>query len=378
MNAPARALAAATAAERRDRLRLIRSDNVGPITFGQLLERFGSATAALRALEDLARRGGAARSPRIVSIAEAERELAAIDKLGATLVLLGDPAYPAALAQLDDAPPALIVRGRVELLARPAVAIVGSRTASANGARFARQLAADLGADGLVVVSGFARGIDSAAHRGALASGTIAVMAGGVDVIYPPENEALYGDLLGQGAALSELPCGTTPLARHFPQRNRLVSGLSLGVIVVEAAFKSGSLITARRALDQGRELFAVPGSPLDPRARGANDLIRRGATLIQGAEDVLEVLRPQLERPPTAVAAPTPATLWNPPENAPEDVSAARQSVLDLISPAPTPIDEILRQCHLSAAAVLTAILELELAGRLQRHPGNQVSSIC
>lgn len=377
MNAPARPAAAATAAERRDRLRLIRSDNVGPITFGQLLQRFGSAAASLRALDDLARRGGAARSPRIVSIAEAERELAAIDKLGARLVLLGDADYPAALAQLDDAPPALIVRGRCELLTRPCVAIVGSRTASANGVRFARQLAADLGTAGLVVVSGFARGIDSAAHRGALASGTLAVMAGGVDVVYPPENEALYGELIAQGAALSELPCGTTPLARHFPQRNRLVSGLSLGVVVVEAAFKSGSLITARRALDQGRELFAVPGSPLDPRARGANDLIRRGATLIQGAEDVLEVLAPQIAAPPRRQFAAAPGPTGGA-ESAPVDVSAARQSVLDLISPTPAPIDEIVRQCHLSPAAVLTAILELELAGRLQRHPGNQVSSIC
>jgi DNA processing protein len=240
--------------------------------------------------------------------------------------------------------------------------------------RFARQLAAELGQAGFVVVSGFARGIDSAAHRGALEAGTVGVMAGGVDVIYPPENRDLYGQLVEAGAALSEHPCGTAPLARHFPQRNRLVSGMSLGVVVVEAAVRSGSLITARLALDQGRELFAVPGSPLDPRARGANDLIRRGATLVQGVEDILEVLQPQLPRRPAPLAD-------HVADGAAIDESTlagARRRVLELVSSAPTPIDEIIRQCHLSPPAVLTAILELELAGRLQRHPGNHVSTVC
>jgi DNA processing protein len=359
--------------ERRDRLRLIRSDRIGPILFRALIARFGSAGAALTAVAELARRGGAQRPPRLQSAADAERELAALAALGGRLVLLGDDAYPPALAQLEDAPPALAVRGRIELLARPAIAIVGSRNASANGARFARQLGSELGAAGFVVVSGFARGIDSAAHRGALESGTAAVMAGGVDVVYPPEHEALYASLIEKGVALSEQPCGLAPVARHFPQRNRLVSGMSLGVIVVEAAVKSGSLITARLAGEQGRELFAVPGSPLDPRARGANELIRNGATLIQGAEDVLEVLRPQLPR--HAEIAPGGIA-----EAAAVDegaVADARRVVLEMISPAPTPIDEIIRQCHLSPPAVLTAILELELAGRLQRHSGNHVSSV-
>jgi DNA processing protein len=369
---------AAGDAERRDRLRLIRSDRIGPIIFRELLTRFGTASAALVAVADLARRGGAQRLPRLHSASDAERELAAVAKLGGRMVLLGDPEYPPALGQLDDAPPALTVRGRVELLAKPCVAIVGARNASANGMRFARQLAAELGAAGFVVVSGFARGIDSAAHHGALQAGTAGVMAGGVDVVYPPENQDLYGALIEAGAALSEQPCGTAPLARHFPQRNRLVSGMSLGVIVVEAAVKSGSLITARRALDQGRELFAVPGSPLDPRARGANELIRGGATLIQGADDVLEVLRPQIPRRPTDVAAGLPDGIAEAPAMDENSVAGARTAVLEMISSAPTPIDEIIRQCHLSPPVVLTAILELELAGRLQRHPGNHVSSVC
>lgn len=365
---------AAGEAERRDRLRLIRSDRIGPINFRDLLARFGTASAALAAVSDLARRGGAARLPRLQSAADAERELAAIARLGGRLVLLGDDAYPAALAQLDDAPPALMARGRLALLAKPCIAIVGSRNASANGMRFARQLAAELGTAGFVVVSGFARGIDSAAHHGALASGTAGVMAGGVDVVYPPENRDLYAALIESGVALSEQPCGLAPLARHFPQRNRLVSGMSLGVVVVEAAVKSGSLITARLAGEQGRELFAVPGSPLDPRARGTNELIRQGATLVQGVEDILEVLRPQLPRRAAA-------SLGRVEEPAAIDegaVADARRSVLEMISSAPTPIDEIIRQCHLSPPVVLTAILELELAGRLQRHPGNHVSSVC
>ncbi len=360
--------------ERRDRLRLIRSDRIGPIIFRELLARFGTASAALAAVADLARRGGAQRLPRLQSAADAERELAEVARLGGRLVLLGDAEYPAALAQLDDAPPALTVRGRVELLAKPCIAIVGSRNASANGMRFARQLAAELGSAGFVVVSGFARGIDSAAHHGALQAGTVGVMAGGVDVVYPPENRDLYETLIEAGVALSEQPCGTAPLARHFPQRNRLVSGMSLGVVVVEAAIKSGSLITARRALDQGRELFAVPGSPLDPRARGVNDLIRRGATLVQGVEDVLEVLQPQLPRRPEPLAG----RIEEGPAIDEDTIAGARRIVLEMISSAPTPIDEIIRQCHLSPPAVLTAILELELAGRLQRHPGNHVSSVC
>lgn len=357
--------------ERRDRLRLIRSDNVGPVTYFQLLNHFGSATAALQALPDLARRGGRARPPRVPSIADAEAEIATAARHGATLVSAGEPAYPAILATLTDAPPILYVIGRAELLRQRVVAIVGARNASANGIRFARQLAADLGSAGFVVVSGLARGIDTAAHQGALATGTVAVMAGSADVVYPPENDRLHAEIAERGAVISEMPPGLEPQARHFPRRNRIVSGLSLGVVVVEASPKSGSLITARLAGEQGREVFAVPGSPLDPRARGTNDLIRQGATLTEGAADVLAVL---------GGAAPPPLSL--PAQIAgiavlsdEASLLTARQRVVEKLGPAPVPVDEIIRQCQLPAALVLTILLELELAGRLTRHPGNQVS---
>ncbi len=264
-------------AERLAWLRLIRTENVGPITFRQLLRRFGSADAALDALPDLARRGGRARPIRICSAAAARCELEALEALDARLIALFEPDYPLALAALDDAPPLICCFGLPHLLQRNAVAVVGARNASANGRRQARQIAAELGSAGLLVVSGMARGIDAAAHEGALDSGTVAVVAGGVDVIYPEENGALYGEIKARGVVLSEMPAGTVPQARHFPRRNRLISGMALGTLVVEAAPHSGSLITARFALDQGREVLAVPGSPLDPRARGCNDLIRQG-----------------------------------------------------------------------------------------------------
>jgi DNA processing protein len=364
-------VAPASDSERRDRLRLIRSDNVGPVTYFQLLGHFGSATAALAALPELARRGGRARPPRIPTIAEAEAEIAAALKRGARLITAGEPGYPAVLAAVTDAPPVLYVLGRSELLLRRAVAIVGARNASANGIRFARQLAAELGEAGLIVVSGLARGIDTAAHQGALASGTVAVMAGGVDVVYPPENDRLHAEIAERGAVVSEMPPGLGPQARHFPRRNRIVSGLSLGVVVVEASPKSGSLITARLAGEQGREVFAVPGSPLDPRARGTNDLIRQGAILTEGAADVLA----NLGTGPSP-GAPSPS----PPASAAvfEDEAAlltTRQRVVEKLGPVPVPVDEIIRQCQLPTATVLTILLELELAGRLTRHPGNQVS---
>jgi DNA processing protein len=356
--------------ERRDRLRLIRTEHVGAITYHQLIERFGSATAALAALPELARRGRGT-PPRLRSIAEAEAEMAAAAKLGARLITCGEPEYPAALAAIADAPPVLFVRGRTELLRQRAVAIVGSRNASANGVRFARQLAGEIGAAGLVVVSGLARGIDTAAHQGALPTGTVAVMAGGVDVIYPPENDRLYAEIIEHGAAVSEMPPGLKPTERHFPRRNRIVSGLSAGVIVVEAALRSGSLITARLAGEQGRDVFAVPGSPLDPRARGTNDLIRQGATLTEGAADVLAALGAALREPPQPAAEPVQSAVIQ------DEASllTARQHVTEKLGPAPVPVDEIIRQCQLPPALVLTILLELELAGRLTRHPGNQVS---
>ena len=362
--------------ERRDRLRLFRSENVGPISFFQLLARFGSATEALDALPDLARRGGRRSPITICTTSSAEREIEALERLGARLVVWGDTAYPEALAAVPDAPPALAVRGRADLLGCRSIAIVGARNASANGRRFARRLAAELSQHGLVVVSGMARGIDAGAHEGAVETATIAVMGGGVDIIYPKENAALYDAIVERGAVIAEQPLGTVPQARHFPHRNRIISGLALGTVVVEAAPRSGSLITARLALDQGREVFAVPGSPLDPRARGTNDLIRQGAVLTESAEDVLRVIgslhgaclaEPRAED--MIYQAPAPA--------AQDDLAVARDAVREKLGPAPVAVDEIVRQCGLTAATVATALLELELAGQLERHPGNMVSAV-
>lgn len=365
--------------ERRDWLRLIRTERIGPINFAQLLSRFGSAGEALRALPELARRGGKPGAP-VCDAATAEAEIAQLTRLKARLVAKGEPDYPEALAALDEAPPLLAVRGRVEQLRRRAVAVIGARNASANGLRLAQQIAAELGVAGLLVVSGLARGIDAAGHRGALASGTVAVMAGGIDVVYPPENQTLYDDILAQGgAAVSEMPPGFVPRERSFPRRNRIVSGMSLGVVVIEAALKSGSLITARLAGEQGREVFAVPGSPLDPRARGSNDLIRNGATLAEGADDVLRALEGALGRPAASdrpVSAPLSLASGgsNP---ADQEVEKVLPLVLEKLGPAPTQVDEIIRQCQLPPAVVHMALLELELAGRLSRHPGNTVSLI-
>jgi len=288
---------------------------------------------------------------------------------------------------IEDAPPILTVLGHAELLQRPMIAVVGARNASANGRRLARELAAALGGGGLVVISGLARGIDAAAHLGALETGSVAVVAGGVDVVYPAENRGLYEALVSRGAAVAELPLGTEPQARHFPRRNRVISGMALGVVVVEAAARSGSLITARFALEQGREVFAVPGSPLDPRARGCNELIRHGATLTETAEDVLSQLGAQLRGieaprpiPPTAIPTaprrppPGDAELPNP-VALPED-EAGLEVILERLGPTPVAVDELVRQCQMSAAVVATLLLELELAGRVERHPGNLVSS--
>lgn len=365
-----------SAADRLDALRLARTENVGPVTFRRLLGRFGSATAALHALPELARRGGRTAPIRTCSREAAERELAALEALGARLLVLGEPGYPRALAAIDDAPPLLSAMGDAGLLDRRAVAIVGARNASANGRRLAGELARDLAAAGFAVVSGLARGIDSAAHRGALAGGTVAVVAGGIDVVYPPENEDLQREIAERGALIAELPPGTVPQARHFPRRNRLVSGLSLGTIVVEAAPRSGSLITARLALEQGREVFAVPGSPLDPRCRGTNNLIREGATLVESAADVLQVLDGMI---PVAMPAPEPAVLAEEPTSAEaEDViAAARGEVVRQLGPSPVAADDLIRQTGVPAGLVRMVLLELELAGRLERHAGDRVALI-
>ena len=352
-----------------DRLRLVRSPGIGPVTYRQLIARFGSAAATLDAVPDLAARAGG-KPPRLTSIAEAEREIARVETLGARYLVIGQGLYPNSLAELDDAPPLLTVKGDLKLLDQPMVAMVGARNASAAACRFARQLAYDLGQQGVTVVSGLARGIDSAAHDGALDTGTIGVVAGGIDVFYPPENEARQKAMFERGLVIAEMPPGTEPRARHFPYRNRIIAGLSSGTIVVEAAPRSGSLITARLAAEAGREVMAVPGSPLDPRAQGCNQLIRDGATLIQNAADVLEAVRPIQPR----LASPRIPYQQTEPEWLDGDADALGL-VEALLGPSPVPIDEIIRLSSVPSGAVQMALLELDLAGRLDRHAGGKVS---
>ncbi|NIA70256.1 DNA-protecting protein DprA [Pelagibius litoralis] len=360
-------------AERLDWLRLIRSENVGPIVFKQLLQRFRTPAAALEALPSLAGRGGAKRRIRVCTKEVAESELAASRKAGVQLLALPEPGYPPLLRDLEDAPPLLAVLGDPTALTLPSVGIVGARNASANGRRFAEGLAREISEAGFVVASGMARGIDTAAHRGCLPRPSIAVLAGGVDIVYPPENKELHKNLQQAGAVISEIPLGITPQARHFPRRNRLISGLCLGVVIVEAARRSGSLITARFAAEQGRDVFAVPGSPLDPRASGCNHLIREGATLVESASQVLEDLgrfrRQQLATPePTLDDAPAPAQPGSEREH---------HNLEDLLSAEPLMVDELVRRSGLPIAAVHNALLDLELAGRIERHPGNRVARL-
>lgn len=365
-----------TDSEKIDWLRLTRTENVGPVTFYQLIARYGSAAKAIEALPELSRRGGRAKPLIPPSRTEAEREYKALVKIGGQIVTAACAAYPLALSTLDDAPPVLSVLGKSELLNRPCVGIVGARNASLNGRKFAEKLARDLGQRGFVIASGLARGIDTAAHQGSLDTGTIAVVAGGIDVIYPEENAELYELVAEHGAVVAESKLGQKPFAQSFPRRNRIVSGLSKGVAVVEATMRSGSLITARLAGEQGRDVYAVPGSPLDPRASGPNHLIREGATLIRGAEDVLEALMSfsgQNFRAPLPVSdlLSSPAGF----EEAPgED---ARESVLSHLSFSPINIDELIRACHLTVSAVQSVLLELELAGRVRRLPGNRASLV-
>jgi len=362
-----------TDSERLAWLRLARTHNIGPVAFANLIARFGDASAALEEVPRMAQRGGA-RNFVLPPHGEVERELAGLMKLGGRLIAACEPDFPPGLAALEPQPPLISVIGNVHLLQKNMVAVVGARNASALARKFAQILSRDLGQAGLVIASGLARGIDSAAHEAGLEHGTVAVVAGGVDIIYPPENEALYQSIAGRGAVISEMPLGEAPQARHFPRRNRLISGLSRGVIVVEAAERSGSLITANYALEQSREIFAVPGSPLDPRARGPNRLIKDGAVLIENAEDVLAVLRPILG---SGFGEPDNGAPVPPTDIAALDIEAdrVRSRVEEALGVAPVGIDEIIRQTGASPAAVLTVILELELAGRCRRHPGNRVS---
>jgi DNA processing protein len=365
-----------TESQRIDWLRLIRSDNIGPRTFRDLINHFGSASAALKALPGLARRGGAAVTVRVATREEAEAELKDAQARGVVFIARGEPDFPPRLAMIDDCPPLLAVRGQLAILARPLLAIVGSRNASAAGIKFAERLARELGNAGLGIVSGLARGIDAAAHRASLASGTIAVLAGGHDRIYPSEHVDLLEQILPEGAAISEMPLAREPRARDFPRRNRLVSGLSVGVVVVEAARRSGSLITARLAGEQGREVFAVPGSPLDPRAEGTNTLLKQGATLVTEAADVIAAIEPILGRDFDGSTAQEPARdkLGSLGVEPGDD---ERTRVIAMLGPTPLPIDDLVRMSRISPAIVRTVLLELEIAGRLEQHGDSLVSLI-
>lgn len=355
-------------------LRLIRTDNVGPATFRDLVNRFGSAEIALENLPDLVRRGGG-RMPTLPTREDAEAEIEATARLGGRIVAIGEPAYPPLLGRLDHPPPLLAMRGEAAVFALPPVAVVGARNASLSGIKLARSIAADLGREGYAVVSGLARGIDTAAHEGSLPTGTVAVLAGGIDRPYPPENAALCETIAASGGAVvSEMPLGWEPRARDFPRRNRIIAGIAHGLVVVEAALRSGSLISARMAGEMGRLVFAVPGSPLDPRAAGTNGLLKDGAILVTQASDVIEQIAPQIGRP-----LPPAATLEEPPDfsavDPPDDDGRAR--VVETLGTAPIGVDEIIAHTGLHPAQVFMVLLELDLAGRLERHPGNRVSML-
>lgn len=360
-------------------LQLARTENVGPITFFNFLDYYGSAERALAAIPELAARGGRKRPLRIPPRATAAREYEAVRRAGGDILTAADPRYPLALGAIEDAPPVLTVFGDAALLNKPCLAIVGARNASLNGRRFAETMARELGAQGQVIVSGLARGIDTAAHGGAIETGTIAVVAGGADVIYPEENRKLYDTIKERGLIVAENPLGAAPRAQDFPRRNRIVSGLSQGVIVIEATLRSGSLITARLAGEQGRDVYAVPGHPLDPRAAGPNALIRDGAVLVRGAQDVAECLsgfRGGLEDAPAARFA---GPLHEPANDIPDQRSfeEARAAVLETLSFTPSDIDAMIRATGLGVALAQTVLMELELAGHLQRLPGNRAMLI-
>lgn len=362
-------------------LRLIRTDNIGPVTFRDLILFCGSASSAIEMLPDLNIRGGSARPIRIRSVDDAERELEAIERVGARLVGMGEPDYPQYLKNCEAPPPLVTIKGDAAVFSKPPIAIVGSRNASVIGARFTERLAHDLGEAGFAVISGLARGIDAAAHRASMQTGTVAVLAGGLDRPYPPENLSLYRAIPEQGGALiSEMPMGAEPRSRDFPRRNRIIAGLSLGLVVVEAAERSGSLISARMAGEMGRIVFAVPGSPLDPRARGTNLLLKQGATLVTDANDVIDVLHPLTG--PTSYQtdmARTPSTssqeLEEPEAFQPIATEKQREIVLDALGPVPTDIDALVRHTDMDSGAVQLILLELDLAGRIHRYPGNRVA---
>jgi len=365
-------------AEKIARLQLCRSENVGPITFRQLLLRFTSAVEALEALPEMARRGGRKKPLKATKKSDILRELDALEKMGGHLIVYGDSLYPPALAATEDAPPVMMGLGHLHLLEKNNFAIVGARNSSAVGLRVAETIARELGTAGYILSSGMARGIDAAVHRGAMATGTIAVLAGGADVIYPRENRQIYQEIIQTGLILSEMPLGTQPQARHFPRRNRIISGLALGLLVVEATLKSGSLITARLALEQGREVFAIPGSPMDPRAAGPNSLIRQGAVLTENSGDILDVLRMMEDK---KISEPLDDLFTYSPHSGPdildqnENLDQARLAIREKLSHTAVAIDDLIRLTDYSPAQIQSVLLELELAGEIVRHAGNRVS---
>ncbi|MBY0501016.1 MAG: DNA-processing protein DprA [Alphaproteobacteria bacterium] len=352
-----------------DWLQLSRSENVGPLTFHRLLQQYKTAIAALKALPDLAAQGGLKRPLKIAERTVVEKELASLYQFGAELLTLESPFYPPLLRHIDSPPPLLTVKGQFDFLQSPLFAIVGARNASAMGKKMTFKLAEDLSHLGWIITSGLARGIDAAAHQGSLPKGTIAVLAGGIDCIYPAENESLYTQISAEGVLIAESPFGVQPQATLFPRRNRIISGISRCVLVVEAALKSGSLITARYALEQGRDVFAIPGHPLDPRARGCNQLIKNGATLVESIEDIVQEISPlaslRIQEDLHAHENSSPSSF----------LDKAREIINENLSLTPINVDELIRECHLSASDVCIVLLEMEIAGRLERHPGGKVS---
>lgn len=353
-------------------LRLIRTENVGPITFHNLIDTFKSAGRAIEALPTLSRRGGRLKDIKLFDEFAALKEMEKLARRGGEMVFAAEKDYPLSLSTIEDAPPVLSVLGNKRLLNLPAIGIVGARNASLNGRKFAEKLARDLGAGGQMVASGLARGIDASAHAGALETGTIAAVAGGVDIIYPQENTSLYQQIKSEGCIVAESPLGMEPMAKHFPKRNRIISGLSSSVIVVEATVKSGSLITARMAAEQGRDVYAVPGHPFDPRAAGPNKLIQDGATLVQTAADILDNIA-QFSATRQALNEPA-QSAWSPADLSEKDAEDVREIILQNLSTMPVTVDELVRSCHLTIPAVQMVLLELELAGRIQRLPGNRI----
>ncbi len=359
--------------DKRDWLRLIRSTHLGPITFHHILRYYGSAAEAIARLPEMNARAGGKRKIELATEKTVTAELKALKACGASLLAWGEPGYPTGLMQLEDAPPLLAVKGDAQdITALPGIAMVGARNASAIGQRFTRDIAAALARHGFAILSGLARGNDKAAHEGALgADGKTAAFIGtGIDIAFPPENAKLQDEIAERGAVFAEMPVGSPPLAQNFPRRNRLISGASVGVLVVEAALKSGSLITARMAAEQGREVMAVPGSPLDPRCRGSNGLIRDGAALIETVDDILAILAPQRAQPHAEAPALKPAPI------ADDDLSRAHAEIERLLSPSPVQVDELVRISGLASALVQMVLTEKELAGRVLRHPGGKVSS--